>query len=214
MSKVVTIPNYTRPNWICSINGHRYCYPAGSTQEVPDEVAQLIEDQQEQWPVPAPVPGNSIKWDDIEGKPFSKAVLIKKQKPGSFGELTSNYTPSVGEVVQVILDGVSYSREVVQGYECVFIGNGSICYQDGGTDDHFCITWNSWGTSITIKGGGTYPETEVIGSKEMINEDCQHYTQIPTSLTLDELILQGTDGVKYKVTVSNYGLSATPYYYG
>lgn len=64
MSKVVTIPDYTRPNWVCCINGVRYAYPAGSTQEVPDEVADLIEDQQEQQPVPDPDQGG-VSWEEL-----------------------------------------------------------------------------------------------------------------------------------------------------
>ncbi len=43
MSKMVTIPSYTRPYWECCINGVMHRYTSGSTQEVPDEVAALIE---------------------------------------------------------------------------------------------------------------------------------------------------------------------------
>lgn len=50
MSKTVTIPAHTRPDWKCSINGKRYSYQAGSTQEVPDEIAALIEASEDMQP--------------------------------------------------------------------------------------------------------------------------------------------------------------------
>lgn len=42
MAKTVKIPDNMRP-WEATINGLKYVYPAGTTQEVPDEVAALIE---------------------------------------------------------------------------------------------------------------------------------------------------------------------------
>ena len=42
MSKTVTIPNCMNP-FVVMANGVKYTYPAGSTQEVPDEVAVVIE---------------------------------------------------------------------------------------------------------------------------------------------------------------------------
>ena len=50
MSKMVTIPSNTRPYWECCINGVQHRYTAGSTQEVPDEVAALIENNMKQKP--------------------------------------------------------------------------------------------------------------------------------------------------------------------
>lgn len=64
MSKMVTIPNYTRPYWECCINGVLHRYTAGSTQEVPDEVAALIEDQMEQQPK-KPVKAEYVDYDMV-----------------------------------------------------------------------------------------------------------------------------------------------------
>lgn len=50
----VKIPDNAHP-WRCSINGTEYCYEAGSTQSVPDEVAQLIHDIEAAAKQPAPV---------------------------------------------------------------------------------------------------------------------------------------------------------------
>lgn len=43
MSRTVTIPTYMQPDFICTINNVTYRYKAGTTQEVPDEVAELID---------------------------------------------------------------------------------------------------------------------------------------------------------------------------
>ena len=41
MSKSVKIPAEPNP-WVCRINEKTYSYPAGTTQTVPDEVAEII----------------------------------------------------------------------------------------------------------------------------------------------------------------------------
>ena len=43
MSKAVKIPDYMKPNYVVTINGVRYSYPAGTTQVVPDCVASAIQ---------------------------------------------------------------------------------------------------------------------------------------------------------------------------
>lgn len=80
MSKTVKIPDYTRPNWVCCIGGHRYVYPAGSTQEVPDEVAELIEDQMELQPKEdenAGSGGGVSSWNDLKDKPFGDVIEVQ-----------------------------------------------------------------------------------------------------------------------------------------
>lgn len=54
MSKSVTIPTYMQPDWFCTINNTTYRYKAGTTQTVPDEVAELIEAINAQQPVENP----------------------------------------------------------------------------------------------------------------------------------------------------------------
>lgn len=44
---MVKIPKDKRPNWECEINGVKYSYPAGTEQEVPEAVAELIENLEE-----------------------------------------------------------------------------------------------------------------------------------------------------------------------
>lgn len=65
MSKVVTIPTCANPFEV-SINGKKYLYPAGTVQEVPDEVALIIEQhhkghEADYQPVEAPFdPGSGV----------------------------------------------------------------------------------------------------------------------------------------------------------
>lgn len=50
----IKIPDYSQPNWSCEIDGIRYSYPAGSTQEVPDAVAAVINNYKAMQPQTAP----------------------------------------------------------------------------------------------------------------------------------------------------------------
>jgi hypothetical protein len=72
MAKTVKIPTNMNP-WKAIINGIPYVYPAGATVEVPDEVADLIEDitniEEEQKPVAPPVAMGGADWNASEGEP-------------------------------------------------------------------------------------------------------------------------------------------------
>ena len=71
MSKTVTIPSDRGYWWECKINGVLYRFPAGTTQTVPDEVAALIGNINDQTPVPAPdnkKPGQIFVWTEDGGK--------------------------------------------------------------------------------------------------------------------------------------------------
>lgn len=52
--KTVTIPTCANP-FVVIVNGIKYTYPAGATVEVPDDVAEVIEQHEEAKPEPAPV---------------------------------------------------------------------------------------------------------------------------------------------------------------
>ena len=43
MARTVTIPNYVRPHYNVTVNGKRYSFPSGQTVEVPDGIAEIIE---------------------------------------------------------------------------------------------------------------------------------------------------------------------------
>lgn len=52
--KTVTIPTCANP-FVVIVNGIKYTYPAGATVEVPDDVAEVIEQHEEAKTEPAPV---------------------------------------------------------------------------------------------------------------------------------------------------------------
>lgn len=54
MSKEVMIPTFMQPDFVCTINNVTYRYKAGTTQTVPDEVAELIANINAQEPVENP----------------------------------------------------------------------------------------------------------------------------------------------------------------
>lgn len=75
MAKTVKIPDNMSP-WKAIINGVEYVYPAGTTQQVPDEVADFIERiskvEPEKAPVTPPFAGGGMggaDWNDKEGEP-------------------------------------------------------------------------------------------------------------------------------------------------
>lgn len=79
--KTVTIPTSQSP-FVVMVNGAKYVYPAGSVQDVPDEVAVVIEAHNKQTakpnePVEAPFDcdcggggGGGVSWNDLKDKPF------------------------------------------------------------------------------------------------------------------------------------------------
>lgn len=92
MSKVVTIPTYQSP-FVVMVNGVKYVFPAGSVQEVPDEVAVVIEAngrKKPEEPVDAPFDccegggtGGSVQSDWNQND--SSAADFIKNKP--FGDI-------------------------------------------------------------------------------------------------------------------------------
>lgn len=61
MSKEVKIPTSMQPDFVCTINNTTYRYKAGTTQTVPDEVAELIENINAQEPKEDPKAGESFE---------------------------------------------------------------------------------------------------------------------------------------------------------
>ena len=66
------IPEDMRP-WECNVNGVKYVYPAGTEQNVPAEVAALIDAYWEKQEVDYPETG--ISFNDLKDKPFYSEVV-------------------------------------------------------------------------------------------------------------------------------------------
>ena len=127
----VTIPKEMRP-FECYVNGKKYCYPAGETLDVPEEVAEIINsmsydnsslpEQENKTPfeVPeAPPSDGVIHWDDLEGRPFGKetekvVIFENDSLLGGPALRPDNTTLLVSEMVAgdtyiVTVDGVDYT---------------------------------------------------------------------------------------------------------
>lgn len=129
MSKTVLIPNNMNP-WECSINGVDYSYPAGTEQEVPDEVAGVIERYYKNQPAPAAtVPpfaavGGVTSWNNLTDKPFYEEppveTVISEGPVGSDDDDNELFLPEAtyefGKIYTVEVDGVSYELEFVSAY--------------------------------------------------------------------------------------------------
>ena len=74
MGQIVMIPDCEKPTFHCEVNGKRYSYPAGTKQEVPDEVAGIIENHKMHKPQPAPL-GGAFSWNDLADKPFGETTV-------------------------------------------------------------------------------------------------------------------------------------------
>lgn len=79
MSKVVVIPNDMKPNWRCEINNTIYEYEAGSTQSVPDEVADVISNINASKPTQGRGGVNAEAWKFTmeDGSEVTKNVLVE-----------------------------------------------------------------------------------------------------------------------------------------
>lgn len=132
MAKTVKIPDNMRP-WEATINGIKYVYPAGTTQEVPDEVAGLIERlsnlEPEKEPIAPPFAGGGMggaDWNAAEGEPGhvlnrthwveENGVLLEETDAvegtdptfGKIWMIAKALILTVGETYTIIYNGVPY----------------------------------------------------------------------------------------------------------
>ncbi len=133
MAKTVKIPDNMSP-WEATINGLKYVYPAGTTQEVPDEVAALIERlsnlEPEKEPIAPPFAGGGMG-----GADWNAAIMVVSFKSHNLetGEIFMSHTAS--EIGQAVADG----KIVFMGMEgATFTTNGQF-FQDDETGDFVSI---------------------------------------------------------------------------
>ena len=152
MSKTVKIPDYTRPNWVCCIGGHRYVYPAGSTQEVPDEVAELIEDQMELQPKEdenAGSGGGVSSWNDLKDKPFGDVIEVQNyhiDKMTAYVEWDDYQGSYCGNVFK---NGI-----YVNGQEELGVGYGNLVH-----GEYYTVLWDGVEYEAEfryVEGGGCF----------------------------------------------------------
>jgi len=122
------IPEDMQP-WECNVNGVKYVYPAGTEQNVPAEVAAIIDAYWENQEVDYPETG--ISFNDLRDRPFyeESAVLFDQRVELADGQtvLPYNLPISDGDLVVVTIDGFKYEVNAfvdVTGAE-VYVTSGS-----------------------------------------------------------------------------------------
>lgn len=147
--KKVIIPSSSKP-FVVDINGKKYTYQAGTEQEVPDEVAVIIEAYYEHHNdkpevTDPPFSGGASSWNDLTDKPFGEsenAVLLPPTQfafDSTFGLFAVvGYIDFVlGKTYTVKWNGVDYKTTAVagtfNGENLVMLGNPAAL---GGTNNN------------------------------------------------------------------------------
>lgn len=103
------IPEDMRP-WECNVNGVKYVYPAGTEQNVPAEVAALIDAYWEKQEVDYPETG--ISFNDLRDRPFGESteVLFDQtvELEGGDAMLSTPLGLFEGQTYKVTFDGTTY----------------------------------------------------------------------------------------------------------
>lgn len=130
-----TIPDNMRP-WRCEVNGKRYVYEPGTEQNVPYEVAALIDAywaKQE-----SKFPDMRMSYNELKDRPCYEETVTLFDKTVEFAEIegmlggqATNYNGlEIGETYTVTYNGAEYECTANNPYEGetenVFIGNNSV----------------------------------------------------------------------------------------
>lgn len=97
------IPEDMRP-WECNVNGVKYVYPAGTEQNVPAEVAALIDAYWEKQEVDYPETG--ISFNDLRDRPFGESTEVLFDQRVEFQDMGEGMMGYYGEFTEEIAPGV------------------------------------------------------------------------------------------------------------
>lgn len=113
--KTVTIPTCANP-FVVIVNGQKYIYPAGATMEVPDDVAEVIEQHEEAKTEPAPVAPPFVAAPSTEsgggGLPVVELTTVLSAEIAQLTETESAQIEAIAEkntpiTVKFIFDGAT-----------------------------------------------------------------------------------------------------------
>lgn len=104
------IPEDMRP-WECNVNGVKYVYPEGTEQNVPAEVAAIIDAYWEKQAVDYPETG--ISFNDLRDRPFGESTEVlfdqRVELEDGDGVLSNALGLVVGETYEVTFNGTTYN---------------------------------------------------------------------------------------------------------
>lgn len=217
--KKVMIPTFMNP-FVVSVNGKRYEYPAGTEQEVPDEVASIIEAKHEKLPDPVQPPfncgGGVTSWNDLTDKPFGEE---KAFEPIVWdGNIEGLESISVSGMTFYKIYGEYFEAESVESITANMNGEemtapGELYPADGGwtTDILICSNGQLVAFDMTFPGGLWVLDPAVMGLPEGTTFTIHPKTTVKT---IDPKYLGGWEalGSKYEngVAISGTNLQLVP----
>lgn len=174
MSKSITIPTNCNP-YIVVINNHVYTYRAGDSVEVPDEVAEVIEDALE-----------------LEPKPKRYLNKLAQLAEGGLAEITAGDLDGIANIASfafyklMSLTNVAISNSVTTIGECAFFGCNNLVSLRFGDDSKIksiksnAFEWCDKMTGVCLPE--TPPTLENINAFANINADCVFLCKTQESL--------------------------------
>lgn len=189
------IPEDMRP-WECNVNGVKYVYPAGTEQNVPAEVAAIIDAYWENQEVDYPETG--ISFNDLRDRPFYESTEVLFDQRVEFVELDGMMGIEVpfpellepNKTYRVTYNDVAYDciANIGPSGDFGYLGNASIMGMDD-TGEPFVV--------LVAEGTG-----QVLGQIASINSDASATIKIekPVIHTIDPKFIP--DGVGGGVVVN------------
>ena len=119
------IPDNMHP-WECEVNGVKYVYPAGTEQDVPEEVAVIIDAY---WASrETNFPNTAISFNELRDRPFGEdtAVLFDQTVEFTDGQWQTNEVLPIseGDTVKVTFEGAEYELTAYTAPNgLTFVGN-------------------------------------------------------------------------------------------
>lgn len=164
------IPEDMRP-WECNVNGVKYVYPAGTEQNVPAEVAALIDAYWEKQEVDYPETG--ISFNDLRDRPFGDSTEVLFDQRVELTQFTYVHSEELaisdGDTVKVTWNGTEYecTASIVSedGMEAVVVGN----LFGAGTEPFFIGVGSSFGGTAIMDMSGILTEVTVKIEKSVIH---------------------------------------------
>ena len=199
------IPEDMRP-WECNVNGVKYVYPAGTEQNVPAEVAALIDAYWEKQEVDYPETG--ISFNDLRDRPFGESTEVLFDQRVEFELLEGLMGITVpfpeplepGKTYRVTYNDVAYDcvANIGPSGELCYLGNASIMGLDD-TGEPFVV--------LVVEEMG-----QVFGQIASINSDTSATVKIEKSVihTIDTKFLPGGGGGMLVTVTQNDDDTFTP----
>ena len=204
--KTVKIPTHMNP-FVVVLNGEEHTFEAGSTVEVSDSLAEVIENSEFAPPVAPIIPNGISSWNDLADKPFGdygeKTIIIVPETTVVTEDLDGLVCASLefadiieGETYKVVLNGTEHNLTAYRSSEStIILGDPfseygqysfSILHEVYEEDEEYWLT-------LYTEHAGTYTISIAKVEREIVPIDEKY------------LVLTSPDGSKWNIIVNNNG---------